>query len=132
MGRDLILDTNLLIAFERQEVDRAALDEDTLAIAAISAAEFLQGVELADTPERGKNRRLVWEAIAEVVTILDYTSTTVRHHARLLAHTQQSGRKRGAHDLVTAAHAVETGRQILSTDAKARFGNLPEVSVATL
>ena len=35
---------------------------------------------------------------------------------------------RWAHDLIIAAHAAETGRMILSRDAKARFGELPGVS----
>ena len=35
---------------------------------------------------------------------------------------------RGAHDLIIAAHAAETGRTILSRDAKARFGDLAGVS----
>lgn len=131
MGRHLILDTNFLIDFERGAVDRTSLDDDTLAIAAISAAEFRQGIELADTPERSRNRLLVWEAIAGAITILDYTPATAVHHAKLLAHTQRTGHKRGAHDLIIASHAAETGRQVLSRDTQARFGDLPGVSLAT-
>jgi tRNA(fMet)-specific endonuclease VapC len=51
----------------------------------------------------------------------------VAAHGRLLAHVRRSGRSRGAHDLIIAAHAVQTGRQVLSPDAKARFGDLPGV-----
>jgi len=53
---------------------------------------------------------------------------TADHHGRLLAHVRRSGSPRGAHDLILAAHAAETGRMILSRDAKARFGDLPGVS----
>jgi predicted nucleic acid-binding protein len=35
---------------------------------------------------------------------------------------------RGAHDLVIAAHAAETGRLVLSRDVKARFGDLPGIT----
>jgi predicted nucleic acid-binding protein len=52
MGRRLILDTNVLIAYERGTIDRATLDEDELAIASVSVAEYRVGIELADTPER--------------------------------------------------------------------------------
>ena len=131
MARHLILDTNYLIAFERGAVERTSLDDDALAIAAISATEFRQGIELADTHERARNRQLVWDAIAGAITILDYTPATALHHAKLLAHAQRAGRKRGAHDLIIAAHAAETGRQVLSTDTNARFGDLPGVSLAT-
>ena len=33
MGRRLILDTNILIAYERGTIDRSSLDDDELAIA---------------------------------------------------------------------------------------------------
>ena len=48
MGRRLILDTNVLIAYERGTIDRAALDDDELAVAAVSIAEYRVGIELAD------------------------------------------------------------------------------------
>jgi hypothetical protein len=62
------------------------------------------------------------------VDVLDYTQATAAHHGRLLAHVRRSGSPRAAHDLIIAAHAAETGRMIMSRDAKARFGDLPGVS----
>ena len=47
---------------------------------------------------------------------------------RLLAHVRRSGSPRGAHDLIIAAHAVETGRLLLTRDAKARFSDLPGIT----
>ena len=44
MGRRLILDTNVLIAYEHGSIDRAALDNDGLAIAAVSVAEYPVGI----------------------------------------------------------------------------------------
>jgi len=35
---------------------------------------------------------------------------------------------RGAHDLIIAAHALQTERTVLTFGAKARFGDLPGVS----
>jgi tRNA(fMet)-specific endonuclease VapC len=128
MGRRLILDTNTLIAYERGTIDRAALDEEELAIASISVAEYRTGIELADTPERAAERARALATITSVIDVLDYTQTTAAHHARLLAHVRRLGRPRGAHDLIIAAHAVETGRLVLSRDAKARFGDLPGVT----
>ena len=49
MGRRLILDTNILIAYERGTMDRSSLDDDELAIASVSVAEYRVGIELADT-----------------------------------------------------------------------------------
>lgn len=128
MGRRLILDTNLLIAYERGTIDRSALDDDELAIAAVSVAEYRVGIELADTPVRAADRARALAAITAVIHVLDYTETTAVQHARLIAHVRRTGTPRGAHDLIIAAHAAETGRTILSHDAKARFVELPGIA----
>lgn len=128
MGRRLILETNILIAYERGTIDRSALDDDELAIAAVSVAEYRAGIEMADTAERAAERARALAAIASAVEILEYTQATAAHHGRFLAYARQTGAPRGAHDLIIAAHAAETGRIVLSRDAKARFGDLPGVS----
>ena len=56
VGRRLILDTNILIAYERGTIDRSSLDDDELAIASITVAEYRAGIELADTAERAPAR----------------------------------------------------------------------------
>jgi tRNA(fMet)-specific endonuclease VapC len=66
--------------------------------------------------------------IASNVDVMDYTAATAAHHGRLLAHVRKSGTPRGAHDLIIAAHAAETGRTVVSRDVKARFGDLPGVT----
>lgn len=128
MGRRLILDTNILIAYERGTIDRSPLDEDELAIASVSVAEYRVGIEMADTAERAAERARALTAITSAVDVLDYTQATAAHHGRLLARVRRSGAPRGAHDLIIAAHAAETGRTILSRDTKARFGELPGVN----
>jgi tRNA(fMet)-specific endonuclease VapC len=127
VGRRLILDTNMLIAYERGTIDRSALDEDDLAIAPVSVAEYRVGIEMADTVERAAERARALAVITSAVNVLDYTEATAAHHGRLLAHVRRSGAARGAHDLIIAAHAAETGRTIVSRDIKARFGELPAV-----
>jgi tRNA(fMet)-specific endonuclease VapC len=66
--------------------------------------------------------------MTSAVDVLDYTEATAACHARLIAHTRRAGTPRGAHDLIIAAHAVQTDRIVLTFDAKARFGDLPGVS----
>jgi predicted nucleic acid-binding protein len=128
MGRHLILDTNVLIAYERGTIDRAAFDEDELAIASVSVAEYRVGIELADSPERAAERARALVAIMSAIDVMDYTTATAALHARLLAHVRRSGTPRGAHDLIVAAHAAETGRTVVSKDVKARFNDLPGVT----
>ena len=90
MGRRLILDTNVLIAYERGTIDRAALDRDELAIGAVSVAEYRVAIELADTPERAADRARALVAITSAVEVLDYTEATAAHHARLIAHVRRT------------------------------------------
>lgn len=128
MGRRVILDTNVLIDYERGAIDRAALDDDELAIAAITVAEYRTGIELAEMAERAAARSRALAVMVDALEVLEYTEATAVHHARLIAHARRSGRPRGAHDLIIAAHAAQTGRVLLSRDATARFGDLPSVS----
>ena len=127
MGRRLILDTNVLIDVERGTFDIGQLHDDELAITAITIAEYRIGIELADTTARADARTRALTAIIGAIDVLDYTTATAAHHARLIAHVRRAGTRREVHDLIIAAHAAETGRMVLSRDARARFGDLPGV-----
>src|ERR1019366_1090485 len=56
VGRRLILGTNILIAYERGTIDRSSLDDDELAIASVSVAEYRVGIEMAATASRAAER----------------------------------------------------------------------------
>ncbi|HIZ37753.1 MAG TPA: PIN domain-containing protein [Candidatus Ruania gallistercoris] len=128
MGRRLIVDTNVLVAIERgSDTGLGLRDDDELAIAAITQAELRVGVLLAADADVAAARQQTVATMLDAVDVLDYTSRTADHHAELLAHTRRIGTPRGAHDLIIAAHAAETGRGILTRDVAARFGDLPGV-----
>jgi tRNA(fMet)-specific endonuclease VapC len=131
VGRSLILDTNVLIAYERGSIDRTAFRNDELSIAAVTLAEYRVGIEMADTVERAATRARWLDVVLAEVNVLEYTRRTADHHARLLAHVRRNGQPRGAHDLIIAAHALETARIVVSRDAKARFDDLPGVASVT-
>lgn len=131
MRRRLILDTNV-VTYERGTTDRAALDDDELAVAAVSIAEYRVGIELAGTPDRAADRARALVAIVSAVDVLDYTEATAAHHARLIAHARRAGTPRRAHDLIIAAHAAQTERTIVTLDAKARFDDLPGVTAISV
>lgn len=128
----LILDTSVLIASERRskQLDRLIADEDDVAIAAVTAAELLVGVELADTNRRTDRAAFV-QSVLETVPVEDYDLSVARVHAGLLAHTRKSGTPRGAHDLVIAATAAARDRVVVSGDSAA-FRDLPGVIVRDL
>lgn len=98
-----------------------------MAIAAITAAELLVGVELADGRRRTSREAFVEETL-EAVVIEDYDVSVASEHAKLLAHTSRTGTPRGAHDLIVAATAAATKRAVLSADVGA-FEDLPGVAL---
>ena len=134
MGRRLILDTMALVDAERGTALGLYPDDD-IAIAAVSLAEFGRGIHTAKSAEQAEHRQRTFDLLAggrspygeRAVNVLDYTAETARNHARLLAFAKESGQPRGAHDLIIAAHARQTGRRIFSRDARAKFGGLPGV-----
>lgn len=95
----LILDTGVLIAIERRKVslDQALADDDDPAIAAITAAELLQGVELADDTNPVARQSFV-DTVLATIPVEEYTVDVARAHARLLAPARRAGQPRGAHD----------------------------------
>jgi tRNA(fMet)-specific endonuclease VapC len=125
----LILDSTVLIGAERsrRSLNRTIADEDDVAIAAVTAAELLVGVELADEEHRAARSAFV-RSVLDTVPVEDYDLHVARAHAALLAHVRRTGRPRGAHDLVIAATAVARDRAIISADSAA-FADLPGVAV---
>jgi tRNA(fMet)-specific endonuclease VapC len=124
----LILDTTVLVAAERsgRQLDSLIADEDDVVVAAISAAELLVGVHLADDAHRAQRASFV-EAVLSAIPIEDYNLDVARAHAQLLAHIRRSGRPRGAHDMLIAATAAATHRTVVSADEEA-FSDLPGVA----
>lgn len=102
-------------------------DEDDVAIAAVTAAELLVGIELADRSRRRRRQTFLDDLLA-TVPVETYDLETARAHATLLAHARRSGRPRGAHDLVIAATALARNRFVVTADA-AGFADLPGVGV---
>lgn len=105
-------------------------DDDDVVIAAISAAELLVGVQLADRRHKAARREFV-ETLLLGIPIEPYDLEVARAHADLLAHTHKTGRPRGAHDLLIAATARAHSRTVVTADASG-FEDLPEVTVRPL
>jgi len=125
----LLLDTTFLIDAERSddELERLISDDDDVAIAAISVAELLVGVELASSKLKAA-RREFFDSIVDSIPVLSYDTPIAAEHAGLLVAVRAAGRPRGAHDLIIAATARATGRTIVSADLAA-FVDLPGVTV---
>ncbi|MGH2799214.1 MAG: PIN domain-containing protein [Thermoleophilaceae bacterium] len=127
-----MLDTTVLIDAERASaaIDDLVGDEDDVALAAITAAELLVGVQLADRRRRPARRDYV-NTLIETIPVEPYDLEVARVHATMLAHVHKSGRARGAHDLLIAATARARDRIVVTADATG-FDDLPQVRVRTL
>lgn len=125
----LILDSSVLIASERsaRTLDRLMSDDDDVAIAAITAAELVVGVNLADGRHRDRRSAFV-RSVLDTIPIENYDLAVAHAHADLLAAVKTAGQPRGAHDLIIGATAVATHRIVVSTDRRA-FADLPGVQV---
>jgi tRNA(fMet)-specific endonuclease VapC len=132
MARRVILDTGVLIAFERGQLDvDAVLGSDDAAIAAITAMELLVGVERADDAHR-QARAVRVEAILSSLPVEPYNVSIARVHARLAVAAITKGRPRSANDMMIAATAAATSRILLTTDASAGFEQLTGVRAEIL
>lgn len=123
----MILDTTVLVDAERglSALDAVIGDEDDVAIAAITVAELLFGVELTEGDRRRKREAFVG-AVLEAVSIEPYDVEVAEAHAALLAHARRTGRPRGPHDLIIAATARARKRAVVSGDIGG-FSDLPDV-----
>lgn len=129
MGR-VILDTGVLVAVDRGRFELAKLlraRDDDITVAAVTAAELLQGVELAADELTTRRRQAFVDAVLAIVPVDDYTLDVARVHARLLAYTRRLSKPRSAHDLIIAATAVATNRTVMTTNTRASFDELPGV-----
>jgi tRNA(fMet)-specific endonuclease VapC len=117
----------MLIGAERRraKLDQIVHDEDDVAMAAVTLAELLVGVALADDRHRSKRQAFV-DALVAVLPIETYDAEVARTHAGLLAHARRVGRPRGAHDLIIAATAIARQREVVTLDASG-FADLPGV-----
>jgi tRNA(fMet)-specific endonuclease VapC len=130
----ILLDSGVLInlARSRTPVGDENLPDEEMAVAAITIAEIREGVERFKGTDRYALQREVESRLLAAVTVLDYTFPTAVQHGRLLAHARTSGQPRGAHDLIIAAHAAQTGLTLYTTDARANFTELPGVASVTV
>ncbi|MGH2718562.1 MAG: PIN domain-containing protein [Actinomycetota bacterium] len=128
----LLLDTTFLVDADRLggSIGELIDDEDEVAIAAVTIAELLVGVLLADDTHRSGREQFVGE-IRATLPVIDYDATVAAAHAQLLVAVRRQGRPRGAHDLIIAATARATEREVVSADSSA-YRDLPGVRVRPL
>jgi tRNA(fMet)-specific endonuclease VapC len=108
-------------------LDELVDDDDEVAVAAATIAELTVGVLLADDAQRPARQQFLDE-VRIVIPIVDYDAMVASSHAELLVAVGRQGRPRGAHDLIIAATAIATQRELVSADISA-FDGLPGVTL---
>ncbi len=109
----IILDTSVLIAWERHKTDLEAFLErradESFALSVVTAAELLHGVHRADHQARRLRRSAYVEKLLSHFPLYDFDLATARIYAEVWARLERQGRKVSAHDLMIAATALARG-----------------------
>ena len=117
----IVLDTTILIAAEKGQLDLAAFwsanSEEPIFLAAITVSELLHGVERA-TPSRRAKRALYVEGVLSAIEVLDFDAAVARRHASIWATLESAGNMIGAHDLLIAATALHHGFTVATLNTK--------------
>lgn len=117
-----LIDTSVLIALERGQLDPARLDredeDDAVAIAAITASELLHGVHrLRGAVAKTRAERFV-EQLLDVIPVIAFDLDVARVHARLDAELSAAGTPVGDGDLMIAATAVAMDYRVATRDLR--------------
>ena len=124
----VILDTSLLIAFERDAVDLDPFiqgrTKDPFGISVITASELLHGVHRADTAKRRIKRAAYVEKVLDEIT-------AVRVYADVWARLQRQGVQIGVHDTMIASTALSLGFSVATLDVR-DYGRIEGLAIEHL
>jgi len=131
----LILDTSILIAAEKKRLDLAALfaayNGETFAIAAITAAELLHGVERAKPAGRKKSRSEFVERVLTELEIIDFDFSVAQRHAKIWAALESAGKVIGAYDMLIAATTLHYDFRLATLNI-AEFRQVPDLHLVDI
>jgi len=129
----VLIDTSLLIAAERGVFNLpgflASLDDDTVAISAVTASELLHGVHRAKSASPRTARAQYVESILANIPTLPFGLREARVHAILWAALASKGQLIGAHDMLIAATALATDSSIATLN-HLEFRRVPKLALA--
>jgi predicted nucleic acid-binding protein len=128
----ILIDSSVLIGLERRGKDPDELetvtDEESFALASITASEILVGVHRADSSQRRQRRQKWVEDALGRFLVLPLDLSVARLHAQLWAQLSASGAMIGLHDIQVAATALAHDYAVL-TDNVRDFERVPGLVV---
>lgn len=126
----VLIDTSVLIAVERGQLDLDGLTADPqepIAMSAVTAHELLRGLaRLPSGVRRARSERWV-ETLLSAVPVIEYDLDVARVHAALWAEMSASGRPLGVHDQMIAATAISLGYDLATRDGA--FEAVPDLVI---
>lgn len=116
----VILDSSILVATERKRFDleRLLLDHSPHAIAVITAAELLIGVERADTPQRRTRREEFVKNFFAHTPIITFDFAHAELYAIRFAELAGRGETIGDRDLQIAVTALKLNYDVATLNAR--------------
>ena len=130
----LLIDSNILIGFERQAIDIHAFilgrEQEPFFISVISASELLHGVHRAKTRKTKATRLAFVEAVLASIPILEIDLATARCHAQLWSDLSKRGNMIGVHDSWIAATCLAHGLKLV-TENEREFRRVPGLELET-
>jgi len=130
----VLLDTNILIEYERQRFDLAPFIHDrateSVCISVVSASELLHGVQRALTPAGRARRQAFVEAILDRLPVLPIDLAVARVHADLWSRLTKKGSMIGLHDSWLAATCLVHGFSVVTLNRR-EFLRVPGLKVET-
>ena len=131
----VILDTSLLIAFERDAVDLDPFiqgrTKDPFGISVITASELLHGVHGADTAKRRIKRAAYVEKVLDEITVYPFDLAAARVYADVWARLQRQGVQIGVHDTMIASTALSLGFSVATLDVR-DYGRIEGLAIEHL
>lgn len=130
----LMIDSNILIGFERQAIDVNTFiqgrEQETFFMSVISASELLHGVHRAKTRKIKATRLAFVEAVLASIPILEIDLPTARCHAQLWSDLSKRGTMIGAHDSWIAATCLAHGLKLVTGNER-EFRRVPGLDLET-
>ncbi|MCC6627917.1 MAG: PIN domain-containing protein [Chloroflexi bacterium] len=127
-----LIDTSVFISLERRSLPVSALvaavADEPIAVAAITASELLVGVLRADMPARRLRRGAFVSEVLAALPVLAFDLQVARVHAALWVELLTAGQMIGAHDMQIAATALAHGYAVVTANRR-DFDRIPGLVV---
>lgn len=128
----VLIDTSILIAYERGQLDVAAhvsqREAEEAFLSVISASELLHGAHRAADPAVRARRLAFVEAILARFPVLEIDLEVARAHAALWSSLAQRGEMIGVHDSWIAATCIARDLTLITANLR-EFSRVPGLRV---